>query len=90
MQDITLHNDRRSDMKAVFAFLASMAGRVVRALAGIVLIVIGLALVKGTGGWILALIGLVPLAAGVFDFCVFAPLAKLPFTGPALRKALGK
>lgn len=77
-------------MKAVFGFLASMAGRVVRAVAGIVLILVGLFLVKHTGGWILAIIGLVPLAAGVFDFCVFAPLFGLPFVGAALRKALAK
>ena len=77
-------------MKAVLGFLASAAGRVVRAVAGIVLIVVGLALVKGTGGWILAIVGLLPLAAGVFDWCLFAPLFGLPFVGAALRKALAK
>ena len=77
-------------MKALFEFLASMAGRVVRAVAGIALIVVGLLLVKGTGGWILAIVGLLPLLAGLFDWCLFAPLAGLPFGGPALRKALKK
>ena len=77
-------------MKAFFGFLGSMTGRIVRAVAGIVLIVIGLFLVKGTGGWILAIVGLLPLAAGVFDVCLFAPLFGLPFAGPALRKAVGK
>ncbi len=48
-----------------------MTGRIVRAVAGIVLIVIGLLLVKGTGGWILAIVGLLPLAAGVFDWCLY-------------------
>jgi hypothetical protein len=33
-------------------------------------------------------IGLVPLAAGVFDRCVFAPLFGLPFAGPRLRQTL--
>jgi Inner membrane protein YgaP-like, transmembrane domain len=79
-----------SKMKAVFRFLASMAGRIVRAVAGIVLIVVGLVLVQGTGGWILAIIGLFPLAAGVFDRCLFAPLFGLPFMGSALRKAVEK
>ena len=77
-------------MKAVFEFLASKAGRVVRAVVGILIIVVGVVFVQETTGWILVIIGLVPLAAGVFDFCVFAPLFSLPFMGKALRKALGK
>ena len=75
-------------MRAVFRFLASSAGRLVRAVAGLALIVVGLAVVGGVGGWILAIIGLVPLAAGVFDRCVFAPLFGLPFAGPRLRETL--
>jgi hypothetical protein len=31
------------------------------------------------------LIGLVPLAAGIFDFCVLAPLFGAPFKGPEIR-----
>ena len=75
-------------MRAVFRFLASSAGRLVRAVAGLALIVVGLAVVGGVGGWILAIVGLVPLAAGVFDRCVFAPLFGLPFVGPSLRQKL--
>ena len=77
-------------MNGIFRFLASMAGRLARVVAGIVLIIVGLVLVKGAGGWILAIIGLVPLAAGLLDRCVFAPLFGLPFAGPALRKAVEK
>jgi len=75
-------------MNAVFQFLASQAGRVIRAVAGLVLIVVGIVLVKGAGGWILAIVGLVPLSAGLFDWCFFAPLFGLPFVGPSLRKKL--
>jgi hypothetical protein len=75
-------------MKAIFRFLASSAGRLVRAVAGLILIVVGIAVVGGTVGWILAIVGLVPLAAGVFDRCVFAPLFGLPFAGPSLRQML--
>jgi hypothetical protein len=75
-------------MKAVFRFLASPAGRVVRAIAGVVLIVVGIVVVKGAIGWILAVVGLVPLVAGVFDWCFFAPLFGLPFVGPRLRQTL--
>jgi len=77
-------------MKAVIGFLASMAGRLTRAVAGIALILIGLLLVGGAWGWVLFAVGLVVLAAGAFDFCIFAPLFGLPFMGPALRKALKK
>ncbi len=67
-------------------FMASTAGRVVRFLAGAVLILVGLELVRGAGGIILAIIGLVPLLAGTFDFCVLAPLFKLPFSGRQIRE----
>jgi hypothetical protein len=75
-------------MNAVFRFLASSAGRVVRAVAGLALIVVGIAVIGGLVGWILAIVGLVPLAAGLFDRCVFAPLFGLPFAGPSLRQKL--
>ena len=77
-------------MQSLFSFLASMSGRVVRIVAGIVLVALGLLVIGGTAGYIIAVIGLLPLAAGVFDFCIFAPLAGLPFNGAALRAALGK
>jgi len=47
-------------------------------------------LVQGVVGWILAVVGLVPLLAGLFDRCVFAPLFGLPFDGFQLRRALNK
>ena len=70
---------------ALIDFLASGAGRIARIVAGIVLIVVGLAVVGGTAGIVIAVIGVVPLAAGLFDFCVFAPLFGLPFAGPDIR-----
>jgi hypothetical protein len=60
-------------------FMSSLAGRLLRIVAGIALIAIGLAVVHGTGGIILAIVGLVPLLAGLFHFCVFAPLFGGPF-----------
>jgi len=75
-------------MNAFFGFLASPAGRIVRIVAGLALILVGLLVFKGVGGWILAIVGLVPLAAGLFDRCVFAPLFGLPFVGPSLRQAV--
>lgn len=75
-------------MDTFFRFIASPAGRLVRIVAGLVLIVAGLVWVQGIGGWVLIIIGLVPLAAGLFDRCVFAPLFGLPFVGWRLRRAL--
>ncbi len=60
-------------------FMSSTAGRLLRIVAGIVLIIVGLAVVHGTGGIILAIIGLVPLIAGIANVCVFAPLFGGPF-----------
>jgi hypothetical protein len=54
-------------------------------LAGIVLVALGLLVVKNVGGIILAVVGLVPLVAGLFDFCVFAPLFGAPMSGPKIR-----
>jgi len=73
-------------MNAFFRFLANTTGRVVRIVAGLLLIAIGLFWVQGAVGWILAIVGLVPLLAGAFDKCVFAPLFGLPFNGPQLRQ----
>ncbi len=66
-------------------FLASETGRWIRIVAGIILIAVGLLVVQNTGGIVLAVIGLVPLLAGVLDFCVFAPLFGLSFSGKAIR-----
>jgi hypothetical protein len=77
--------DEEVEMEAVFRFIAGPAGRVIRAVAGLALILVGLLLVKGSGGWIMAIVGLAPLLAGILDFCIFAPLFSLPFMGPRLR-----
>jgi len=72
-------------MTSFFAFMASAAGRITRIAAGVVLIAVGVLL--GGGWWALAVVGLVPLAAGILDVCVFAPLFGRPFTGSRLRAA---
>jgi hypothetical protein len=68
-------------------FMASQAGRIIRFVAGAILILAGLRFVGGTGGTVLAIVGLLPLLAGTFDFCVLAPLFKLPFSGRSIRAA---
>lgn len=63
-------------------FMAGPVGRGIRVAAGLVLIVIGVA-VGGAGGWVLAIVGLLPLMAGALNICVIAPLLKAPFSGKA-------
>lgn len=66
-------------------FMASSAGRVVRIIAGIALILLGIFGMEGIGGWIVAIIGLVPLSVGLFDFCVISALVGGPFSGSQIR-----
>ena len=66
-------------------FMSSGLGRGLRIAAGIILMVVGLAVVGGTGGIVLAVIGLVPLLAGVVDVCLFAPLFGAPLKGADVR-----
>lgn len=61
--------------------MASMGGRLIRIVAGVVLIALGLLVVEGTGGLILAVIGVAPILAGVFNVCLIAPLIGAPFSG---------
>ncbi len=67
----------------VLRFIGSTPGRVVRVVAGVGLIGVGAV----AGGWWLALavLGLLPLSAGLFDVCVLGPLFRLPFGGRAFR-----
>ena len=66
-------------------FMSSGLGRGVRIVAGLILIGLGVFSVGGTGGLILAVVGAVPLLAGVFDVCLFAPLFGGPLKGTDAR-----
>ena len=59
-------------------FMASMAVRAIRVVAGIVLVLVGLFALEGAGGIILAVVGLVMLLAGLLNFCLAAPIFKAP------------
>lgn len=67
---------------AFAAFMASGLGRGVRIVAGVLLIAWGLFL---GGGVVPAVIGLVPLLAGVLDICLLAPLFGAPLKGAEVR-----
>jgi hypothetical protein len=76
-------------MNPFCTFMASMVGRWIRIIAGAVLIVVGLSWIPAPWGIIVAVVGLVPLLAGLFDFCVFAPLFGGPMSGPKIRAGGG-
>jgi hypothetical protein len=74
-------------MNPFVKFMASTTGRIIRIVAGIALITWGLMGIGGATGVIVAVIGALPLLAGLFDFCVFAPLFGAPLSGPKIRSA---
>jgi hypothetical protein len=61
-------------------FLESSIGRLARGVAGLVLVGLGawLGASYGGGWWALFAVGFVPLAAGLFNFCLAAPLFGAP------------
>jgi hypothetical protein len=65
-------------------FMATGAGRILRIVAGLVLIGFGLYL-HSTVGIVVAVVGLVPLLAGVLNVCGIAPILGAPFSGAACR-----
>lgn len=74
-------------MNPFIKFMASTAGRIVRIVAGAALIAWGLLGLGGTAGIIAAVVGAVPLLAGLLDFCIFAPLFGAPLSGSKIRAA---
>jgi hypothetical protein len=73
-------------MNPFVKFMASPAGRIVRIVAGIALVAWGFFGNLNTWvGILVIVVGLVPLLAGLFDFCVFAPLFGNPMSGPKIR-----
>ncbi|MFW6069287.1 MAG: YgaP family membrane protein [Chloroflexota bacterium] len=72
-------------MNPFIAFMASPAGRFTRIVAGIALIAWAVLGLSGIATIVVAVIGAVPLLAGLFDFCIFAPLFGAPFSGPQIR-----
>lgn len=66
-------------------FIGSQPGRLVRVVAGLGLVAIGLR--SHGAGRALAVIGLVPIGAGAFDVCLLGPAVGRPFQGEAFRRS---
>ncbi len=57
-------------MTGLANFMNTTAGRALRVVLGIVLVYVGLAVLGGTAGWIVAIVGLVPIAMGLYGHCL--------------------
>ncbi len=64
-------------------FMSAPAGRLARIVIGAALIAIGASI--GGAWWALAAVGLLPIAAGVFNVCLIAPAIGAPFSGARTR-----
>jgi hypothetical protein len=64
-------------------WMSGPAGRLLRIAAGIVLVGAGL-YVQGLWGVVIAVVGVVPLLAGILNVCVIAPFLRVPFNGRRL------
>jgi len=69
-------------------FMTSTMGRGARIVLGLVIFSVGLWVVQGTLGTIMAVLGLIPLSGGVFDFCLAGFAMGYPLKGAEARKKL--
>jgi len=63
-------------------FINSPAGRIARTVVGLALIIWGYT----SGGIVLIIIGLIPLAAGALDLCLISALLGGPISGKKVRE----
>jgi len=68
-------------------FMLSIAGRLLRVVAGVVIIWIALRSLRPPWSYVVAAIGLVPIAAGLLNFCLLGPLFNVDFWGHSKESA---
>lgn len=69
-------------------FMTSVQGRLARILLGIAIISLGMLVVQGIPGNIMTVVGLVPIAGGLFDFCLVGAFMGYPLSGTKARRML--
>jgi len=67
-------------------WMAMPFGRILRIAAGGVLVWVGLGPIGGTLGLVVAVVGLLPILAGLYNVCLIAPLIGVPFNARNLPK----
>ena len=55
-------------------FMRGFWGRAIRVVAGLILVYLGFFVIGGNGGTIIGLVGIVPIVAGVANFCLLGPV----------------
>ena len=68
--------------------MVTRVGSIIRIMVGLIFIVVGICWGQGTVGYLMVIVGLVPLLARIFDKCIFAALFKLPSDGSELRQKI--
>jgi len=84
---IPILTTRASEVAMGFArFMSSGYGRLLRIAVGAGIIALGLTVVGGTWGWVLAVVGLIPALAGLFDVCLIGAIFfGTPWRGAEIR-----
>lgn len=80
-------NVTAEEPSAFINFMRSFPGRALRIVAGMIILYLGFFVIEGVEGTIVGLIGLVPIAAGVFNFCLAGPLFHVDLHGHPRRYA---
>ena len=69
-------------------FMTSGMGRGARIALGVIIMAIGLSLVQGVVGNLMAVVALIPIAGGLFDFCLIGFALGYPLKGDEARRKL--
>lgn len=75
-------------MKGLIKFMTGTMGRLTRIALGLVLIVWGVYYSNITPNWIFIIIGIIPLAAGIFNFCLIAPIFGYSFNSDKAKNQI--
>jgi uncharacterized membrane protein len=62
-------------------WMATPLGRGLRVVFGAALILVGLRVVQGVAGTVIALAGILPIATGILNICLLGPLLGAPLKG---------
>ena len=68
-------------MDSVILLLLSTPGKMLRVVVGLVVIGVGILIIQGTAGFVVAVIGLIPIFAALAKVCLIAPLFGYTFEG---------
>ncbi len=68
-------------MDALMPFLQSPFGRMLRVMLGLGVIMVGILFLEGTAGFLVAVIGLVPVFTALSGVCIICPLFGYTFEG---------